>query len=84
MLKGGAFHSADGSGYRFLADFVIELDPVNPQIASRLVQAMIRWHRFDADRQAKMKEQLQRVMQAETCTDNTYEVVSRALDAASG
>ncbi|MDZ7748367.1 MAG: aminopeptidase N C-terminal domain-containing protein [Halofilum sp. (in: g-proteobacteria)] len=73
------FHRADGAGYRLLADFVIELDPVNPQIASRLVQAMIRWRRFDEDRQALMKEQLQRVMQAQECSENTYEVVSRAL-----
>jgi len=75
-----AFHKADGSGYKLLADFVIELDPVNPQIASRLVQAMIRWKRFDETRQGMIKEQLQRVMSAEGCSANTREVVSRAVD----
>ncbi|MDZ7828975.1 MAG: DUF3458 domain-containing protein [Halofilum sp. (in: g-proteobacteria)] len=73
------FHRADGEGYRLLADFVIELDPVNPQIASRLVQAMIRWKRFDESRQELLKEQLQRVKSADSCSENTYEVVARAL-----
>ncbi len=79
MANFEAFHRADGEGYRLLADFVIELDPVNPQIASRLVQAMIRYKRFDAQRQALMKAELERVSRATGCSDNTYEVVSRAL-----
>ncbi|MEX1081140.1 MAG: aminopeptidase N [Halofilum sp. (in: g-proteobacteria)] len=79
-----AFHSADGSGYRLLADFVIELDPRNPMIASRLIQAMIRWHRFDAARQTLMTRELQRVLDSDTCSDNTYEVVARALGLQSG
>jgi aminopeptidase N len=74
-----AFHAADGSGYRLLADFVIELDAHNPMIASRLIQAMIRWHRFDEQRQTLMKDELQRVLDSEHCSDNTYEVVARAL-----
>ncbi|MDN3518663.1 aminopeptidase N [Aquisalimonas lutea] len=74
-----AFHAADGRGYRLLADFVMELDPVNPQIASGLVQAMIRWRRFDARRQGLMKAQLERVQQLPGCSDNTREVVDRAL-----
>jgi aminopeptidase N len=75
-----AFQRADGEGYRLLADFVIELDPVNPQIASQLVQAMIRWRRFDESRQERIKEHLQRVKTAASCSDDTHEVVGRALD----
>ena len=33
------FHAEDGSGYRFIADKVIEIDRFNPQVAARLVQA---------------------------------------------
>jgi len=73
------FHRADGEGYKLLADFVIELDPINPQIASRLVQAMIRWRRFDKPRQGMLMEQLQRVIAVKGCSENTYEVVTRAL-----
>jgi aminopeptidase N len=73
------FHRADGEGYRLLADFVVELDPVNPQIASRLVQAMIRWRRFDEGRQRLLIEKLEKIRAAPTCSANTYEVVERAL-----
>jgi len=73
------FHAADGSGYQLLADFVIELDAINPMIASRLVQAMIRWKRYDKARQEMIKEQLERVRSADSCSENTYEVVARAL-----
>jgi len=73
-------HRADGEGYRPLTDFVIELDPVNPQIASRLVQAMIRWRRFGGDRKSCLRDQLDRVGSASTCSDNTYEICSRALE----
>ncbi len=73
------FHRTDGEGYRLLTDFVIELDPMNPQIASSLVRGMIRWRRFDAYRQDLLKEELWRVISADSCSENTYEVVSRAL-----
>ncbi|MDZ7788166.1 MAG: aminopeptidase N [Halofilum sp. (in: g-proteobacteria)] len=79
MANFEGFHRADGEGYRLLADFVIELDPVNPQIASRLVQAMIRWRRFDGVRQNALEMELRRVMSASSCSENTYEVVSRAV-----
>ena len=39
------FHAADGAGYRFLADRVLELDTLNPSIAARLVQTLSRWRR---------------------------------------
>ena len=49
------FHAADGAGYRFLTERVLELDPINPQIASRLLQCLTRWRRFDAHRQTLMR-----------------------------
>ena len=75
------FHAADGSGYQFLAENVIELDKKNPQIAARLVQAMIQWRRYDESRQALMKDQLERIKEQETVSKDVFEVVSRSLDA---
>jgi len=74
------FHAADGSGYAFLADNVIELDKKNPQIAARLVQAMIQWRRYDESRQALMKEQLERILQQETVSKDVFEVTSKGLE----
>jgi aminopeptidase N len=73
------FHAADGAGYRFLRERVLELDPVNPQIASRLLQAMARWSRFDAGRQAMMRDELERVLEVEELSKDVYEVASKAL-----
>ena len=73
------FHRADGAGYRLLADRVLELDPLNPQIAARLLRALIRWRRYDSGRQALMKSQLQRVLEVESLSKDSYEVASKAL-----
>jgi aminopeptidase N len=74
------FHAADGSGYQFLADNVIELDKKNPQIAARLVQAMIQWRRYDENRQGLMKAQLERIKGQETVSKDVFEVVNRSLE----
>jgi hypothetical protein len=42
------FHAADGSGYRFLAEQIGQLDPLNPQVAARLARRFDRWRKFDA------------------------------------
>jgi aminopeptidase N len=74
------FHAADGSGYQFLADNVIELDKKNPQIAARLVQAMMQWRRYDEVRQALMKSQLERIKEQATLSKDVFEVVNRSLE----
>ncbi len=73
------FHAADGAGYRFLADRVLELDPINPQIAARLLQAMVRWRRFDAGRQGLMCALLERILEVESLSKDVYEVASKSL-----
>ncbi|MBB3190864.1 aminopeptidase N [Halomonas cerina] len=72
------FHRLDGEGYRLLADTVIELNRLNPEIAARLVTPLTRWARFDETRQALMKAELERI-RAETLSPNVYEVVEKAL-----
>ena len=73
------FHTASGDGYRLLAECVIELDSLNPQIAARLVTALGAWRRYDAGRQALMQAELQRILRVETLSRNTYEMASKAL-----
>ncbi|MEH6471878.1 MAG: DUF3458 domain-containing protein, partial [Halopseudomonas sp.] len=72
------FHQLDGHGYRFLADQIIELDQLNPQIASRLLTPLTRWKRYDSARQALMKAELERIMAGELSKDS-FEVVSKSL-----
>lgn len=72
------FHRADGEGYRLLADVVIELNRLNPEIAARLVTPLTRWQRFDEVHQRLMRSELERI-RAEELSPNVYEVVSKAL-----
>ncbi|WP_394238948.1 aminopeptidase N [Pseudomonas anguilliseptica] len=73
------FHQADGSGYRFLADQVITLNALNPQIASRLLAPLTRWAKYGSARQAQMKAQLQRILASGELSSDVYEVVSKSL-----
>jgi aminopeptidase N len=74
------FHAADGSGYRFLAEQVIRLNTINPQIAARLVGAFNRWRKYDSRRQALAKTELERILEAPKLSKAVYEIVSRNLE----
>merc|ERR1719436_2301979 len=54
----GGFHKADGSGYAFMAKMVLEVDKLNPQVASRLALAFSTWAKLDTARQGLIKTQL--------------------------
>jgi aminopeptidase N len=73
------FHDASGAGYRFLADTVIALDPLNGQTASRLAGPLGAWRRQEAGRQALMRAELERILTADGLSRLTYEKVSKAL-----
>jgi aminopeptidase N len=73
------FHAADGSGYRFLADIVIRLNALNPQIASRQLAPLTRWRKYDSKRQALMKGELERILASGELSNDVYEVVSKSL-----
>ncbi|MBL8484199.1 MAG: aminopeptidase N [Rhodocyclaceae bacterium] len=73
------FHAADGSGYRYAADFIAALDPVNPQVAARLARAFDRWRRFDAGRQQHARAALEGLRSVAQLSRDLGEVVGRAL-----
>jgi aminopeptidase N len=73
------FHTADGAGYRFLTDRILELEPINPQVAARLMQPLTRWRRFDKNRQGLMIEQLTRVAETPGLSKDVFEIASKGL-----
>lgn len=73
------FHVADGSGYAFLADQVLALDPLNPQIAAGLARALARWRCYDEQRQQHAQRALRRMISAGVSKD-VYEIASRSLE----
>ena len=75
-----AFHRADGAGYDLLANWLIRLDPVNPQTTARMTTAFQNWRRYDADRQGMMRAALQRILATPNLSGDTSEMVTRLLD----
>lgn len=73
------FHAANGQGYQFLADQVIALNSINPQVASRMVAALTQWKRFDKNRQDLMKKELERIINTANISKDVYEIASKSL-----
>ncbi len=73
------FHAVDGSGYAFLADKVIKLDALNPQMAARMLSPLTRWQRFDLHQQEMMKMQLQRIRSSGELSADVFEVLEKSL-----
>ncbi|CAI8591012.1 unnamed protein product [Vicia faba] len=64
------FHAKDGSGYEFMGDIVLQLDKINPQVASRMVSAFSRWKRYDETRQKLAKAQLEKILSSNGLSKN--------------
>ena len=79
MNNPASFHDVSGKGYEFLADAIIELNEINPQIAARLVTPLREWRRYTQDRQALMKSALERISKTPNISDNVFEIVSKSL-----
>ena len=75
-----AFHAVDGSGYAFLADQVLALDALNPQVAARIVGAFNKVGKVDALRAGLMRAQLKRMQDTGKLSENVGEIVGRALE----
>jgi len=76
------FHRADGQGYELIADYVIELDGLNPQMAASLARAFNFWRRYDDHRRGLMRAQLRRISQSPRLSPDVTEIISKALDQA--
>ncbi|GIK87541.1 MAG: aminopeptidase N [Betaproteobacteria bacterium] len=76
----GGFHAADGSGYAFVADQVLALDALNPQVASSIAGAFNLWKRFPEPRRARMQAALERIARQPGLSNDVGEIVGRTLD----
>ncbi len=73
------FHEPDGVGYEFLADKVLAVDALNPQIAARLVSSFTMWKRYEVGRRGLMRAQLERILKAPKLSKDVHEIVSKSL-----
>lgn len=75
-----AFHAPTGHGYAFLAEKVIELDTINPQIASGLTTAFRSYDRLNPENKELMKEALEMILNEKEISSNVYEIVEKILN----
>jgi aminopeptidase N len=73
------FHDKSGTGYALVGGAIRALDPLNPQVAARLAGAFETWRRYDADRQALMRAELQTTLAQKNLSPNLFEVASKIL-----
>ncbi|MDE9453270.1 aminopeptidase N [Xenorhabdus bovienii] len=75
-----AFHAEDGRGYQFLQEVLTELNSRNPQVASRLIEPLIRWKRYDEARQSLMRATLEQLKVLENLSGDLFEKITKALE----
>jgi aminopeptidase N len=75
------FHAPTGAGYNFLADIVLEMNGINPQIASRLVDPLLSYKRLEPQRSALMRAALTRIASDDALSPNVFEKINKALKA---
>lgn len=72
------FHCTEG--YQWLADRIIELDALNPQIASRLVGPLTKWKRLEVSSSRAMREALEKIQSYGNLSKDVFEVVNKSLE----
>ena len=75
-----AFHRADGAGYAFWADRVLELDAINPQLASRMARIADRWSQLAEPYRSAAREAVARVAAKAELSNDVREIVTHALE----
>ncbi|RLA72250.1 MAG: aminopeptidase N [Epsilonproteobacteria bacterium] len=73
------FHARSGYGYAFIADKIIELDAINPQIASGLSRAFKSYPKLNEYNKKLIKKELKRILEQQSISKNVYEIVEKIL-----
>jgi aminopeptidase N len=74
-----AFHRADGAGYRWVAERIVELDKLNPQVAARIATTFRSWRSFEAERRRAAQEALEKLSAIPGLSNDTRDIVGRSL-----
>jgi aminopeptidase N len=75
------FHAGSGEGYGVVADVIIALNAINPQVAARLATAYRSWRLYDVSRRAHAQREMQRILATPKLSNDVLEIISRTLQA---
>jgi aminopeptidase N len=73
------FHNINGTGYKFVGDYLIKLNEVNPQVAARIITPLIQWQKVDKVRQQLMQHQLMRIGDTKGLSKDLFEKITKSL-----
>ena len=79
QMQHAGFHHDNGAAYTLLADWLIKLDPLNPQTTARMCSAFQTWRRYDETRQSRIKTELERILATPNLSRDTNEMITRIL-----
>jgi aminopeptidase N len=75
-----AFHGGDVSSYAFLAQQIVALDKLNPQVAARLTKSLESWRSYSQDRGVPMRDALESILNSDELSPDVYELVLKSLN----
>ncbi|HBN6276910.1 TPA: aminopeptidase N [Vibrio parahaemolyticus] len=74
------FHDKSGSGYQFAGDILRQLNDSNPQVASRMIDPLLKCRKYDEARQAMIRAELEKLKAMDNLAKDLFEKVTKALD----
>ncbi|ANQ21662.1 aminopeptidase N [Vibrio natriegens] len=74
------FHDKSGSGYLFAGEILRQLNDTNPQVASRLIDPLLKFRKYDESRQALIRAELEKLKAMDNLAKDLFEKVTKALD----
>ncbi|MGX1924955.1 aminopeptidase N [Vibrio sp. NH-7] len=75
------FHAKTGEGYKFAGEILKEMNSSNPQVASRLIDPLLKFRKYDEERQALIKAELEALKSMDNLAKDLFEKVTKALEA---
>ncbi|EHW0694806.1 aminopeptidase N [Vibrio parahaemolyticus] len=74
------FHDKSGSGYQFAGEILRQLNDSNPQVASRMIDPLLKFRKYDEARQAMIRAELEKLKAMGNLAKDLFEKVTKALD----
>ncbi|TNZ94238.1 aminopeptidase N [Vibrio parahaemolyticus] len=74
------FHDKSGSGYQFAGEILRQLNDSNPQVASRMIDPLLKFRKYDKARQAMIRAELEKLKAMDNLAKDLFEKVTKALD----
>ncbi|HCG7382914.1 TPA: aminopeptidase N [Vibrio parahaemolyticus] len=74
------FHDKSGSGYQFAGEILRQLNDSNPQVASRMIDPLLKFRKYDEARQVMIRAELEKLKAMDNLAKDLFEKVTKALD----